>query len=267
MAEVERKIYFYKVEMADSGQWSRADVLRALEGLRGEDQVMSLGGDTYTWVIVDHVPRTRESGRLRFFRDRRSNLPGFADNFHPAELPIPAEAGLIEPTHLVVSRQSISSSRSSFGTWIWRNPHSAARCSTTRRPTSTSSRPCARFARPTFLTRLSSSSGPGHVRRLAANVFIDHRGKLEAVIAVVLVLAFLFATDAKDFTATLDTTRRGALYGSLAGTAGALLGFVLTALAILVALPSSERLEALRSHPKWPRVPSEPIKRIDDPGP
>ena len=31
---------------------------------------------------------------------------------------------------------------------------------------------------------------------------------------------------------------------------------MLAALAILVALPSSERLEALRAHPKWERVPS-----------
>lgn len=36
------------------------------------------------------------------------------------------------------------------------------------------------------------------------------------------------------------------LYGSLAATTGGLLRFALTALAILVALPSTERLEVLR---------------------
>lgn len=102
MAEVERSIYFYKVEMADGDEWKRADVLRGLEALTGEDQVLALGDDNYAWAKVDHIPRTREGGRLRFFRDRRSNLPGFAHEGNIAELPIPDEAGLIEPTHLVL---------------------------------------------------------------------------------------------------------------------------------------------------------------------
>lgn len=71
-----------------------------------------------------------------------------------------------------------------------------------------------------------------------------------------LVGVFLWRTGASNFDETLKEGRRGQLYGSLAGTAGALLGFVLAALSILVALPSTERIEALRNHPSWPRVPS-----------
>ena len=103
MGEVERNVYFYKVQMAEGHEWKRADVLRGLQALRGEDQLMDLGNDNYAWAIVDHVPRARETGRLRFFRDRRSNLPGFAVDFNPAELPIPEGSGLIEPTHVALA--------------------------------------------------------------------------------------------------------------------------------------------------------------------
>ena len=95
MAEVERSIYSYRVEMADGDEWRRADVLRGLDALTGDVQVLALGDDNYAWAKVDHIPRTREGGRLRFFRDRRSNLPGFAHEGNIAELPIPEEAVLI----------------------------------------------------------------------------------------------------------------------------------------------------------------------------
>lgn len=104
MEDIERRIYFYKVEMTNDAQvWRRADVLRGLEALEANDRVIDLGQDQYAWAVVDHVPRTREGGRLRLFRDRRSNLPGFAHDFNPSELPIPDEAGLIEPTHVVLA--------------------------------------------------------------------------------------------------------------------------------------------------------------------
>ncbi len=104
MSDVQRSIYFYKVEMADdASDWRRAEVLRGLAALQGEDRVLALGDDQYAWVTVDQVPRGGGTGRLRFFRDRRSNLPGFAHDFNPAELPIPAAAGLIEPTHIVLA--------------------------------------------------------------------------------------------------------------------------------------------------------------------
>lgn len=102
MIDVQRSIYFYKVEMAD-GNWKRADVMRGLAALDGEARVLSLGDDQYAWVTVDQLPRGNGTGRLRFFRDRRSNLPGFAHEFQAAELPIPDEAGLIEPTHVVLA--------------------------------------------------------------------------------------------------------------------------------------------------------------------
>lgn len=50
------------------------------------------------------------------------------------------------------------------------------------------------------------------------------------------------------FSGDLTQTERSGLYGSLAATSGALLGFVLAALAMLVALPNTERLEVLRRH-------------------
>lgn len=103
MTEIERSIYFYAVELPVGEEWRRADVLRGLDALQGDDQVVPLGDDNYAWAKVDRIPRGRESGRLRLFRDRRSNLPGFAHEGNIAELPIPHEAGLIEPTHIVLA--------------------------------------------------------------------------------------------------------------------------------------------------------------------
>jgi hypothetical protein len=102
VADVERNIYFYKVEVEQPDEWRRAQVLRDLAALTGDDQVLDLGSDQYAWAKVDHVPTGRDSGRLRFFRDRRSNLPGYAVNFNINDLPIPDEAGLVEPTHIVL---------------------------------------------------------------------------------------------------------------------------------------------------------------------
>ena len=45
---------------------------------------------------------SRQFGRLRFFRDRRSNWPGYARNFDVNDLPIPDDAGLVEPSHVVL---------------------------------------------------------------------------------------------------------------------------------------------------------------------
>jgi len=105
MADVERNVYFYKVEMLDDHQeWRRRDVLRGLDALQGDDRMLELGNDTYAWVQVDRIPTSRgQTGRVRFFRDRRSNLPGYALDFVPNELPIPEHAGLIEPTHVVLA--------------------------------------------------------------------------------------------------------------------------------------------------------------------
>jgi hypothetical protein len=101
VADVERSIYFYKVEIEEPDEWHRAQVLRDLKKLKGADQVLDLGSDNYAWAKVDRVPRGPASGRFRFFRDRRSNLPGYALNYNVSQLPIPAKAGLVEPTHVV----------------------------------------------------------------------------------------------------------------------------------------------------------------------
>lgn len=116
MAEVERSIHFYKVEVEEPQQWRRADVLRALDALAGDDQVLDLGNDNYAWAKVDRIPDRRQFGRLRFFRDRRSNLPGYAVNFDVNDLPIPDEAGLVEPTHIVLGgRGLIAAEYNHFG--------------------------------------------------------------------------------------------------------------------------------------------------------
>jgi hypothetical protein len=98
------------------------------------------------------------------------------------------------------------------------------------------------------------------VSRHLGNLFVDHRGKVELAAVVAAAGAFLLATCAENFDETMSRELRGALYGSLAGTSGALLGFVLAALAILVALPSTERMEALRQHPSWERVPASYVR-------
>lgn len=101
MAEVERNVYFYKVEVDEGEEWHRADVLRALDGLTGDGQLLALGNDNYAWAKVDRIPRGRDTGRARLFRDRRSNLPGWALDGDINELDIPERAGIVEPTHLV----------------------------------------------------------------------------------------------------------------------------------------------------------------------
>jgi len=73
MTDVQRSIYFYKVEMAEGGgEWKRADILRGLAALQDDDRVLALGDDQYAWATVDQIPRGNGTGRLRMFRDRRS---------------------------------------------------------------------------------------------------------------------------------------------------------------------------------------------------
>jgi hypothetical protein len=81
------------------------------------------------------------------------------------------------------------------------------------------------------------------MRVLAGKLVLDHRRPFEACIVVALIVGFLVSTGAADFDETLDPSLRADLYNALATTAGTLLGFVLAALAVLVALPSSERLD------------------------
>jgi hypothetical protein len=93
------------------------------------------------------------------------------------------------------------------------------------------------------------------MRRLGTNLFIERRRRADVLFVVVFVVGFLVITGAAQFDSDFSPTVRGQLYGSLAATAGALLGFTLAALAILVALPSGDRMEILRAHHSWQRVP------------
>lgn len=102
MAEVKRNIFFYRVQVPEGEQWRRADVLRALDALPDDERLLNLGNDNYAWAKVDRIPRTSgETGRVRFFRIRRSNLPGVEDQGNVTDLNIPDTAGLAEPSHLV----------------------------------------------------------------------------------------------------------------------------------------------------------------------
>jgi len=94
------------------------------------------------------------------------------------------------------------------------------------------------------------------MRRLTGKLFIDRRGPTELVGVAALIGVFLLVASGNGFDGALDKATRSSLYSSLSGTSAGLLGFVLAALAILVALPATDRLEALHRHPKWPRVPS-----------
>jgi hypothetical protein len=98
------------------------------------------------------------------------------------------------------------------------------------------------------------------VRKAAGVLFIDWRTWTETALAGALIVAYFLSTNAHGFETSMGKDARAALYGSLAGTSAALLGFVLAALAVLVALPGSDRIKALRTHPNWPRVPSAYVR-------
>jgi hypothetical protein len=102
MAEAKRSIYFYAVEM-HAGTWRRAEVLERLDALPEAERLLDLGEDIYAWAKVDRIPQGQQSGRLRFFKDRRANLPGMSRGANVEDLPIPEDAGLVEPTHVVLA--------------------------------------------------------------------------------------------------------------------------------------------------------------------
>jgi hypothetical protein len=93
-------------------------------------------------------------------------------------------------------------------------------------------------------------------QRTATNIVIERRGVLDIAVPVVVTGAFIWDAQSHSFKAVLSTSGRSALYISFAATSGALLGFTLTALAVLVALPSTDRMRALQKHPQWDRVPA-----------
>jgi hypothetical protein len=89
-----------------------------------------------------------------------------------------------------------------------------------------------------------------------ANAFLERRATTEILAVAVILAAFLLATRDSDFDSTLSAAMRADLYDPLSGATGTLLGFVLAALAILVALPSTERIQKLQEHPDWKLIPS-----------
>jgi hypothetical protein len=101
MPEVQRNIFFYRVEPGEGQAWRRAEVLRQLEALRGDDRLLDLRNGNYAWVKVDRIPQGGETGRARFFRIRRQNLPGVENEGDVRDLDIPETAGLAEPSHVV----------------------------------------------------------------------------------------------------------------------------------------------------------------------
>ena len=88
-------------------------------------------------------------------------------------------------------------------------------------------------------------------RRTAVNVFIERRGRFEwpsGLVALVAVLVVELITSQKSLAGHFPSVTRSGLYISLTATAAALLGFVLAGLAILIALPSGERITELQKN-------------------
>lgn len=98
------------------------------------------------------------------------------------------------------------------------------------------------------------------LRKTAGILFVDWRGWTETLLVAALLVAYFLSTNIHGFAASMTQGARTALYATLAGISGALLGFVLAALAVLVTLPTGDRIQALRTHPKWPRVPSAYVR-------
>lgn len=98
----------------EDGEWRRADVLRALNDLSGDERLLSLGDDSFAWAKVDRIPAGRESGRLRLFKIRRSNLPGVEDRGSITDLVLSETAGLAEPSHVVLGGDGLIAAEFNF---------------------------------------------------------------------------------------------------------------------------------------------------------
>jgi hypothetical protein len=100
--------------------------------------------------------------------------------------------------------------------------------------------------------------GAAERQRLALEIFVDHRVRSELLLAGAVTASAagaVMAVGISDYEDALVAATRSNLFLSLAGTSAALLGFVLAALAILIALPSGERLSALQRNRNWQRLP------------
>ncbi len=94
--------------------------------MAGDNRLVEVGDSDDAWVKVDRIPRAQEAGRPRFFRDRRPTYRGCPNDGNIEELPIPEEAGLVEPKHVVLSGHGLIASygpSSPLTTcWVAHNP-------------------------------------------------------------------------------------------------------------------------------------------------
>jgi hypothetical protein len=117
MATSERATYFYSVEGTDAGRWRRDEVLRALDTLQRDpaDRFLDVEGGDVVFVAVDRVPTgVGQTGRLRLLRSRRSNLPAMERAGALSALPLPADAGLAEPSHVVFAPDGLVAAEFNF---------------------------------------------------------------------------------------------------------------------------------------------------------
>ena len=90
--------------------------------------------------------------------------------------------------------------------------------------------------------------------RFGIRWLLDRRLASQFAAAALAITLYARASNRLSFAATMDPGTRSTLYVAVAGAAAALLGFVLTALAVLVTLPEGGRLTELKRHQRWPRV-------------
>lgn len=99
---LERRAYFYRAVPRDDGRWRRREILRAIEDLPLEERYVDTGEGSVLLPIVDYIPPKGEDfGHMRFLRVRRENLPAVELAGSLSDLPIDADAGLAEPTHII----------------------------------------------------------------------------------------------------------------------------------------------------------------------
>jgi hypothetical protein len=89
-------------------------------------------------------------------------------------------------------------------------------------------------------------------------LLLDRATLTDVTVAAALIAGFLvwaLRTDAAARADTLPADTRSALYISVAAISGGLLGFIITALSVLLALPSGRRLGFLKKSAAWPKFP------------
>jgi hypothetical protein len=105
---LERQAFFYRAVVRDDGRWRRREILRAIEALPLQERYVEAGEGSVLLPLVDRIPpRGAEFGHLRFLRVRRENLPAVERAGSLSDLPIAADAGLAEPTHIILGPRNV----------------------------------------------------------------------------------------------------------------------------------------------------------------